>query len=238
MHGGGTRTSIPGRMRELPPFPPIDLHVVADVTEGSRCDEGFVRVRRRRLALTLPDGTRTADFAYDEAQRRLLDAVAIVVHYVDAQGTRFVLLRSAVRPPVMLRPREIWPLEERPTLGHLWEIPAGLVEVDERSEAGLRLCAARELEEETGVTIDPSRMIALGTGGFPTPGLIGEKIFFYQCEIEAGPRPDPKGDGPLEQGARIVDVSFAEALQMAREGAFEDMKTELGLRRLADLFPI
>ena len=103
-------------MRELPPFPPIDLHVVADVTAGSSCDEGFVKVRRRRLALTLPDGTRTADFAYDEAYRRLIDAVAIVVHYRDAGGVRFVLLRSAIRPPLFLRPLEVRPLPERATL--------------------------------------------------------------------------------------------------------------------------
>lgn len=225
-------------MRELPPFPPIDLHVIADVTEGSRCDAGFIKVRRRKLALTLPDGSRTADFAYDEAYRRLLDAVAIVVHYEDAAGERFVLLRSAIRPPVFLRPLDVRPLPERDTLGHLWEVPAGLVEEDERSEAGLRLCATRELEEETGVVVDPSRMLALGTGAFPTPGLIAEKIFFYHCEIAAGKRPDPKGDGPLEQGARIVDVPLRQAFAMAKDGAFEDMKTELAIRRLVDLFPV
>ena len=222
-------------MRELPPFPRIDLHVVADVTAGSRPDEGFIRVRRRKLALTLPDGTRTAEFAYDEAQRRLLDAVAIAVHYVGEDGARYVLLRSALRPPAFLRPREVWPLEERPTLGHLWEVPAGLVEESERSEEGLRICAARELEEETGVVLSPEKLLPLGGPCFPTPGLIGEKIFFYHCEIGPGKRPDPQGDGPLEQAASVIDVRLSDALDLARRGELEDMKTELAIRRLVDL---
>jgi 8-oxo-dGTP pyrophosphatase MutT (NUDIX family) len=224
-------------MRELPPFPPIDIHVVADVTEGSSCSEGFIRVRRRRLALTLPDGSRTEDFAYDEASRRLIDAVAVVVHYVDAAGQRMILLRSAVRPPLFLRPKDTWPIPEERAFGHLWEIPAGLVETAESNEEGLRICAARELEEETGLELTAADIQPLGGGAFPTPGLIAEKIFFFHCEIQAGPRPEPKGDGPLEQGARIVDLPLAEAMAMARASVFEDMKTELAIRRLFDLYP-
>lgn len=225
-------------MKELPPFPPIDLHVVADTTEGSRCDEGFVRIRRRKLALTLPERGRTADFSYDEAYRTRLDAVAVAVHYVDESGVRFVLLRSAVRPPLFLRPKSVWPVPERPTLGHLWEVPAGLVEETERSAEGLARCAARELEEETGIVLSPEEIHPLGTASFPTPGLIAEKIFFFHCQISPGKRPDPEGDGPLEQAARIVDVPLSDALRMTREGVFEDMKTELAIRRLADLFPV
>lgn len=228
-------------MRELPPFPPIDIHVVADVTAGSSCDEGFIRVRRRRLALTLPDGSRTEDFAYDEASRRLIDAVAVIVHYLDESGRRMILLRSAVRPPLFLRSPDTWPIppaaEDKRTFGHLWEIPAGLVETSESNEEGLRICAARELEEETGLELTAADIQPLGGGAFPTPGLIAEKIFFFHCEIKAGPRPEPKGDGPLEQGARIVDVSLAEAMEMVRASVFEDMKTELAIRRLFDRYP-
>ena len=44
------------------------------------------------------------------------------------------------------------PIPERESLGNLWELPAGLVEVEERSPEGVRACARRELLEELGST--------------------------------------------------------------------------------------
>lgn len=224
-------------MREaLPPLPSIAVSVVDDVTAGSRCDEGFLRVRRRRLSLTFPDGRASRAFAYDEAWRAALDAVTMAAHFVDARGTRRVYLRSAVRPPVALRPEE--PIRRGPLTGALWELPAGLLEPDERGEAGLRRCAARELDEELGLAVADDSLRQLGAGMYPTPGVIAERIYFYEVEVDPSKRAPPGLDGsPLEEGAEIVAYPLADALALADEGFFDDMKTELGLRRLAARYP-
>ncbi len=219
----------------LPPFPALELEVAADVTAGSRPDQGFVRVRRRRLRLRYPDGRWSDPFAYDEAWREALDAVVVAAHYREG-GRRRVFLRTAFRPPAALRPLEVRPLPEAPTLGHFWELPAGLVEPDERSAEGLRRAAARELAEEIGAVVAPDALAPLGASGFPSPGLCGERLFFYHVEIDPGARGEPLEDGSaLEKGAVIVAIDLDEALALARAGRFEDMKTELGVRRLAEL---
>lgn len=220
---------------ELPAFPALELEVEADVTAGSRPDEGFVRVRRRRLRLRYPGGERSAPFAYDEAWRVALDAVVIAAHYREG-GRRYVFLRSAFRPPAALRPLEVRPVPELPTLGHFWELPAGLVEADERSAEGLKRAAARELAEEIGAVVDPGSLQPLGPPAFPSPGLCGERLFFYHVEIDPGARGEPTEDGSaLERGAVIFAIALDEALALARAGRFEDMKTEIGVRRLAEL---
>lgn len=219
----------------LPPFPAIRVAVDSDVTAGSRCDEGFLRVRRRKLVLDFPDGSRSAPFAYDEAWRVNLDAVTVAVHFRDASGVRHVFLRSAVRPPVSLRPPEVVPPVSTGG-GSLWELPAGLVEADERTPEGLVACAAREVEEELGFTLDTARVRPLGRGMFPTPGVIGERIYFFETEVDPGAQRAPSEDGSaLEKGAAIVAIPATSALDLVRGGLIEDMKTEVGLRRLLEL---
>ncbi len=225
-------------MREaLPLLPQIAVTVVDDVTQGSRCDEGFLRVRRRRLSLSFSDGRVSPVFAYDEAWRVALDAVTMAAHFADPRGVRRVYLRSSLRPPVALRPEE--PIARGPLTGALWELPAGLVEPDERGEPGLRRCAARELEEELGIAVADEALRPLGAGMYPSPGVIAERIYFYEVEVDPATRRPPGLDGsPLEEGAEIVAYPLADALALADEGFFDDMKTELGLRRLAARYPV
>ncbi len=219
----------------LPPLPATDIVVLEDRSATARCDEGFIRLRRQKLVARYPDGTVSDPFEYDDAQRTALDAVVVVAHYRDQAGTQFVYLRSALRPPVAMRPREVWPIPERPTLGHLWEVPAGLVERNERSEQGLRECAARELGEELGFGLPASAMQPLGPSTFPAPALIGERHFYFHCEVDPASRGKPQGDGSaLENHATIVAVSLDDALALVRAGEIEDAKTEIALRRLAE----
>lgn len=218
----------------LPPFPELLLSIEEDRTSEARCDEGFVKLRRRRLRMTFPDGQTSAPFAYDEAYREALDAVAIAA-YFRLQGRNYVYLRSAFRPPVALRPREVWPTPEYGHLGHLWELPAGLVEPDERSPEGLRRCAARELEEELGFKVELSSLWQLGSSLFPTPSLIAERIFFFAVQVEPNTRGEPTLDGSaLEQHAAIAALPLDGALKAINSGLIEDMKTEVGIRRLAE----
>jgi ADP-ribose pyrophosphatase len=76
----------------------------------------------------------------------------------------------------------------------------------------------------------------LGEWTFPAPGFIGEVHHFFHVEVDPSTRHEPGGDGsPLEDGAIIVDVPLEEALAACRSGLVRDAKTEIALRRLAEL---
>lgn len=216
----------------IPQLPPIRLELLEDVSPSA--PPGFLRLVRRRLAAIYPDGQRSAPFVYDEVDRRLLDAVVIVAHHVDATGQRAVYLRSALRPPVVFRDRERSPIPKLDPPSSIWELPAGLVEEEEQTPAGVRVSASRELEEELGFRVAPEALVELGPSTFPCPGVIAERHFFFEVEVAASEQREPGLDGSaLEHGGVIVSVPLEEALHMCDRGDIIDAKSELGLRRLA-----
>lgn len=184
---------------------------------------GFLTLSRYQLALVQGE-TRSKAFPYDVVDRRALDAAIMVAHTVGKDGAVEVYLRSAVRPPMQLRPDGVSPIT--------WELPAGLIEPGEEPRAG----AIRELEEELGFVVAPEDMRPLGEWGYPAPGFVGEKHFFFHCRVDPSTIKPPLGDGsPLEEGAVIALVPLKEALAACASGLIRDEKTELALRRLADL---
>jgi ADP-ribose pyrophosphatase len=206
----------------LPEIPKVELVVIAD---RSGEPNGFLSLERVDLVVRHADRTESAPVRYDIVTRAALDAVVIVAHYV-RDGVRQVFLRSSVRPPAALR--RIAPKHD----GLLWEVPAGLIEPGEASE----VAAARELEEELGFVVSLERLAPLGTWSFAAPGFIGEAHHFFHCEVDPAARREPQGDGsPLEEGASIIEVPIAEALDACRAGLIRDAKTELALRRMADV---
>jgi len=211
----------------LPAPPPIRVAVARDRTAESRAAGGFLDVRRLDLVASFPDGTESAPFAYDVADRKALDAVVLAAHFT-VDGVRHVYLRSAARPPCALR-------SVPPAHGAiLWELPAGLVEPGEDPVES----AVRELAEELGFVVDPSAMVALGPWTFPAPGMIGERQVFFAVAVEPASRGTPTEDGSaLERHAAIVTLPVEVALAHCRRGELRDAKTELGLRRLAECPP-
>jgi ADP-ribose pyrophosphatase len=218
----------------LPPFPGVRLEEVEDLTPAGV--DGFLTLRRHRMCAAYADGSTSEPFVYDTIDRRALDAVVVVAHYQGEDGTCMVFLRSAIRPPLLLRAPEQRPIPEKDSLGHLWEVVAGLVEPHECSPDGLVLCAARELEEELGFTVSTDEVQPLGTSMFPCPGVIGERHHFFHVEVKPGERRPPTEDGSvLERGASIMAIPLPEAMDLVRRGDIEDSKTELILRRLREL---
>jgi ADP-ribose pyrophosphatase len=213
-------------------LPHIGLEVVADVSPAA--PPGFLRLRRRRLVAHYPDGSLSSEFIYDEVDRRAIDAVIIAAHF-ERGGRPWVYLRSAMRPPLSFRDPSRSPVPE-PGTGALWELPAGLIEPGEQSESGVIEAARRELEEEAGFALEASRFRPLGRCVLPAPGLIAERHFFVSVAVDPGERGEPSLDGSaLERFGRVIALPLAQGLLLCESGRIEDAKTELGLRRLADV---
>lgn len=196
--------------------------MVADRTPDQA--DGFLRLRRREVRVRRPDGSSSATMLYDSVDRRATDAVVMVLH----DGAGSVLLRTAIRPPVSFR-AELTVPELGPTGAVSWELPAGLVEADEQGEQGLRRCAARETLEEAGFEIDPGAFRVLGAPIYLSPGVIAERLYFYEAQVDPEMRGRPLEDGsPMEEGAAVRFFPLDECLARS----LEDAKTELGLLRL------
>lgn len=212
-------------------LPDIRLELVEDLSPPD--PGGFLRLVRRRYVARYPDGTTSAPFVYDEVDRPAIDAVVIAAHFRQ-NGARHVYLRSAVRPPVVFRDTARSPIVEKSERG-MWELPAGLIERVEQRADGPLLAAQRELAEELGFAVPLAALDPLGPSTYPAPGVIAERHFFFQVEVEPASRSEPAHDGSaLEHLGCVVAVALDDALAMCRAGEIEDAKTELALRRLAD----
>jgi ADP-ribose pyrophosphatase len=220
---------------ELPPLPMVEVRVEEDRSDSTR---GFLW-RRSRLIEIRSHGASLGSLVYDEVDRAAIDAV-VVVPYFEAPGpsapgvTTWVVLRSAVRPPVTLRDETRSPLPESGRAG-FWEVPAGLIEADEASDGGIRRAALRELFEETGFVTTVDAMCELGPPTYPAPGVLAERHFFFKVRVDPAAGQNPPLDGsPLEAAGEVIAVPLAVALEAAREGRLADAKTEIAVRRLAE----
>ena len=201
--------------------PKVELETLGETRLGAG---GFLVLRRLELA-TVQDGQRSPGFPYDIVGRRALDASVMVCHHV-AEGGVWVWLRSSLRPAMAFRPGEA------ATHLVLWEVPAGLIEPGESPRAG----AAREIAEELGFEVAESALEELGPPAIPAPGIIGERHHFFHVRVDPAARREPAGDGsPVEAGAVVITIPLDEALAACRRGDLPDEKTELALRRLADV---
>jgi ADP-ribose pyrophosphatase len=217
-----------------PPLPNVRLEVIDDLSPKGA--SGFLRLRRRRFRAHYPDGSASEPFEYDEVDRRAIDAAVMLAHYDDARGVPYVYLRSCVRPPLAMRDKARSPLLDEHDHGMLWELPAGLVEPGEQTPEGVVGTAQRELLEELGFEVERSELRALGPSSFPAAGIIAERHFFFHVTVDPNLRRAPELDGsPLERFGEVIDVALSEALTWCVDGSIEDAKTEIGLRRFADL---
>jgi ADP-ribose pyrophosphatase len=192
---------------------------------------GFLTIRRVRMRLERDDGSLSKEGLYDFVERPMgLDAVVVALWHRAPDGVR-VLIRRGLRVPLDFG------RAERKREPHLFaELVAGIVEVGEDDEAALRRRAADEAHEEAGLTVDPARVVRLGAPLYPTSGMFPELFHFVACEVDDPSQAHPpQGDGsPFEEGAELVWMPLADALAACTRGDISDLKTELGLRRLAD----
>ncbi len=118
--------------------------------------------------------------------------------------------------------------EYRFTVGDfLWEIPAGTLEENESPEE----CAARELEEETGLR---AGRIEKMFEAYLVPGYGTEKMhFFLATELTEG-KPNPEPSERIE----VHKLKISEVLDMIRRNEIVDAKTIASILFYLNLGPV
>lgn len=199
---------------------------------------GFLKVARVKGNFNYPDGSSSEMITMDRVIRRSDDVVAIFA-FARKNNSFTVWLRSAVRPPIMLKDYTESGLEEPAERGNMWEIPAGLVDEGEVGVDGLRRAAARELKEEVGFDIDPKEFFFLGKRSFPAPGLSGERIFYLGINVSSYERGEPSLDGsPFEMHGEVIEMPIENIIHAISDGYIIDTKTELAVHRFNKSFRV
>jgi ADP-ribose pyrophosphatase len=106
--------------------------------------------------------------------------------------------------------------------GNIWEIPAGKLEAGEAPE----VCAARELEEETGFRA--GRLVRVGEI-LTSPGFTDERIHLF-CAYDLTP------GNTAHEPAEVIEVHkipFDQAMDMITSGEIIDAKSIVALHHAA-----
>jgi 8-oxo-dGTP pyrophosphatase MutT (NUDIX family) len=136
------------------------------------------------------------------------DAVAVLIH---CPAERKVLIPAQFRPAIVTKHAPGW----------IYEIPAGMIDPNESPW----MAAVREVEEETGIAIDPESLWLAGR--FATsPGRTNEFIYLYIASV-------PSTEGTLVNGGLPDEVGLIRnewyGYDFARDLMIVDMKTQLAL---------
>lgn len=207
------------------------IEVVEDVTSRSRCDEGFLHVKRLVCRNRHADGSTSRDYRVDVVDRPVPDAVAVLIWRRGPGGTE-VLTRKTLRPAATFRSTLPLPVPDPHPYLLLEELVAGVLEPEDHGEAGLRRRAVEETREEAGFRVSPDDVELLGGSFFLAPGILSEKIHPTAVEVTGRPQETPEGDGsPLEEGATLHWWAIDALLEACRAGAVEDAKTEVMVSR-------
>jgi ADP-ribose pyrophosphatase len=211
-----------------------EVEIVDDRIVGR--EQGFLAIRRTHLRNRHPDGTRSPAYLCDFIVRPYgQDAVVVIAWHRRSDGAIAVLVRECLRPTLWLgRDVAAAPLPETRRL-FLSEAVAGIIEVADHGEAGLRTRASAELAEEAGFVVGPEQVQLLGAGTYPSPGAMFEKFYLVAAEVDPATQREPDGDGsPMEEGSTTRWLELDDAIAACVRGDLEDAKTELGFRRLRD----
>jgi 8-oxo-dGTP pyrophosphatase MutT (NUDIX family) len=213
------------------------ITIVEDRTAASRCDQGFLTLERLVLRNEYSDGSCSADYSCDLVSRRGIDAVVAVLYEIDDHRRVNVLLRESSRAPVYLRHRKTFVHPDRRDYITLLELVAGIVEPGDDVPGDVGKChrAAVEAHEEAGLELPDDAFEVLGNETFASPGIGDEKLYFCSAAAPLDGAQQGHGDGStMEEFGRIHVMELGAAITACRTGAIPDMKTEVGLLRLAD----
>lgn len=212
------------------------IEILEDFSATARCDEGFLHVRRLRAQNVRADGSRSKEYRIDVIDRPRLDAVAVLVWRKNADGQREFFTRQQLRPAAHFRATKKQTVPDGRSHLFCEEIVAGLIEVTDAGDVGMRARAAEEVFEESGFHIAPQQLLQLGHPFFVAPGIISEKIFLFAADVTGLEKVNASGDGsPLEEGGRWQFRTENSLRAAIDSGAIQDAKTELAFFRLMSL---
>ena len=159
---------------------------------------------------------RRADGSWQRQSRETYDRGngAVILLYDPVAGT--VILTRQFRYPAFVNGHDDF----------LIEAPAGLLD-----EASPEDRIKAEVEEETGFRV---RAVERLWDVFMSPGSVTERLFFFLGRYEAGDRVGG-GGGVYEEGEdiEVLELPFADALKMTRDGRIRDAKTIMLLQHAA-----
>ena len=213
----------------------LGIEIVEDRTAESRCDEGFLKLRRLRLRNVYEDRVSEV-YPCDVVSRPGSDAVVAVLYERASDGRVYVWLRESPRAPIYLRREKRFHHPDAREYLTIAEVVAGLVEAsDGEGEAGMRERAALEAREEAGFAVAADEFTVIGGETFASPGTSDEKVYYCAGPVDPRERSTAHGDGSvMEEHGQLVRYELVEAIEACRRGAIPDMKTELALLRLCD----
>lgn len=215
----------------------VEVEDIEVESDEQRSDEGFFRIRTTVLRNRRADGTRSPSYTCEFVTRpKGIDAVVVALYH-RAAGRTQVLIREQLRPGLALgRDPQALPVPDGSRRLYFPEVVAGILEHEDRGEAGIRERAAIEVFEEAGFRVSERDVEMLGAGTFPSPGSMPEKFWLTAVHIaDPASGETPQTDGsPMEEGARLRWMELGEAIEACMTGAIADAKTEIVLRRLAD----
>jgi len=205
----------------------VGIEILEQETHGG--PDGFLVLHRTRIQNKRADGSLSEPYVCDFVERpRSQDAVVVALFHRAAHGVE-VLIRDGLRPPLSLGRSDTAAL-------FCSEAVAGLIELTDIGEDGIRQRAVLEVFEEAGYRVTPTDIEFLGALTYPAPGAIPEAFRLCCAEIR-----DPlkcevaPGDGsPMEEGAMCRWMPLGDAIRGCVEGEIQDLKTEVVLRRLRD----
>jgi ADP-ribose pyrophosphatase len=209
-----------------------DIEIIEDFSSTARCDEGFLRLRRLRCQNRRADGSVSPVYRVDVVDRPRLDAVAVLVYRRSASGLE-VLTRKNLRPAAYFRRGKEMVVPDPVSYLRVEELVAGVMELEDKGEEGVRRRAVEEVREEAGYEVAPGEIQLLGGGFFVAPGIISEKVFPTAVDVTGKRARPPEGDGsPLEEGTELQWRPIQALLAACRAGEVPDAKLEIAITRL------
>lgn len=101
--------------------------------------------------------------------------------------------------------------------GMLVETCAGLLEKDNAED-----CIRKETEEETGYKLSKVKKVF---EAYMSPGSVTEILYFFVAEYASGMQVNEGGGVDEGEDIEVLELSFADALQMMADGEIKDGKT-------------
>jgi ADP-ribose pyrophosphatase len=201
---------------------------------------GFLTLMGCQMRNVFTDGNASDWYQLECVIPPFNDAVVLILYAPLVNGDVLVAMRRGVRPSLFLRSsnQTLRKIDGEALTGITWELPAGGVERQdlEPGGAGFKGRAVLEAWEEAGLKIKRDDLFPLGPPAFSAPAICYERLHFLAAKVDPDTAQAPPGDGhPMEQGGGMSFISLKEALEWCRKGRIMDLKSEVGLKRLAEL---